>query len=209
MKQPTRTPTIPEQIATQILDYIDHKQLQPGEKLPNERQLAEWLEVSRSAVREAIKTLNILQYVTSRQGEGTFVNYPPPFLLPSVVLQRRARVVELKQWYELFVLHAQMLTVQICRFQTPGILTTAKDELLCWPSLLKWLQHESKEMKALGESFAACQHLYDVLQSSRYFAHTPALPIKKLNSAIQNKDVPTINQLFLQVLLNSNNTNQP
>ncbi|WP_063609621.1 FadR/GntR family transcriptional regulator [Shouchella clausii] len=208
MKQPTRTPTIPEQIATQILDYIDHKQLQPGEKLPNERQLAEWLEVSRSAVREAIKTLNILQYVTSRQGEGTFVNHPPPFLLPSVVLQRCARAVELKQWHELFVLHVQMLTVQLCRFKAPGS-PIAKDEALGWPSLLKWLQHESKEVKELGESFATCQHLYDVLQSSRYFAHTSALPIKKLNNAIENNDVPMINQLFLDVLLNSNNTEQP
>ncbi|MGH9429132.1 MAG: FadR/GntR family transcriptional regulator [Terriglobia bacterium] len=47
--------------------------LKPGEKLPPETQLAEMLKVSRPTVREALKALNLLGFLTSRSGDGTYV----------------------------------------------------------------------------------------------------------------------------------------
>jgi GntR family transcriptional repressor for pyruvate dehydrogenase complex len=48
-------------------------EMQPGETLPSERRLAEVLEVSRPAVREALKRLTAAGLVEVRQGEATTV----------------------------------------------------------------------------------------------------------------------------------------
>ena len=47
--------------------------LKPGQKLPPETQLAEILQVSRPTVREALKALSLLGFLTSRSGDGTYV----------------------------------------------------------------------------------------------------------------------------------------
>ena len=48
--------------------------MEHGAKLPAERVLAEQLKVSRSSVREAIRTLELQGLVTSKPGSGTFIN---------------------------------------------------------------------------------------------------------------------------------------
>jgi len=49
------------------------KKLQPGDKLPSERELAELLRVSRSSIRDAIRSLELMGMVEPRQGAGTIV----------------------------------------------------------------------------------------------------------------------------------------
>ena len=56
-----------------IRDYINYKNLEPGDKLPSERMLSEKFEVSRSNVREAIQKLEFYGLLTSRPQSGTFV----------------------------------------------------------------------------------------------------------------------------------------
>lgn len=56
-----------------IRDYIFENQLQPGDSLPPEGQLAEQLQVGRSSVREAVKALELAGIVESRRGSGLFV----------------------------------------------------------------------------------------------------------------------------------------
>lgn len=58
---------------TAIKDYILAKHLQPGDPLPTESQLCADLGVSRSSVREAVRTLVALDIVSVRHGHGTFV----------------------------------------------------------------------------------------------------------------------------------------
>ena len=53
---------------------IQDGSLEHGAKLPSERVLAEQLKVSRSSVREAIRTLELQGLVVSKHGSGTFVN---------------------------------------------------------------------------------------------------------------------------------------
>ena len=48
--------------------------LEHGAKLPAERVLAEQLKVSRSSVREAIRSLELQGLVVSKHGSGTFIN---------------------------------------------------------------------------------------------------------------------------------------
>lgn len=51
---------------------VDHK-LSPGDPLPSEHQLCQELQVSRSAVREAIGQLQALDIVRVARGKGSFV----------------------------------------------------------------------------------------------------------------------------------------
>ena len=64
-----------ERIVTQIKNAIFDKKLQPGERLPSERELAEVFKTSRVTVRAAILTLKNggLVYVRKGKGGGTFV----------------------------------------------------------------------------------------------------------------------------------------
>ncbi|MGO8985321.1 MAG: FadR/GntR family transcriptional regulator [Terriglobales bacterium] len=61
-----------EEVAKQI-ERLILKKLQPGDKLPSERELAEMLQVSRSSIRDAIRGLELIGLVEPRQGAGTIV----------------------------------------------------------------------------------------------------------------------------------------
>ena len=61
------------EVLHQIDRYIDLNGLQPGDRLPSDRDLASALNVSRPLVRQAIKALESLGRVTAQQGSGTYV----------------------------------------------------------------------------------------------------------------------------------------
>jgi len=61
-----------EEVARQ-LERMILKKLHPGDKLPSERELAETLGVSRSSIRDAIRSLELVGLVEPRQGSGTVV----------------------------------------------------------------------------------------------------------------------------------------
>jgi GntR family transcriptional regulator, transcriptional repressor for pyruvate dehydrogenase complex len=61
-----------EEVAKQI-ERLILKKLKPGDKLPSERELAEMLQVSRSSIRDAIRSLELMGRVEPRQGAGTVV----------------------------------------------------------------------------------------------------------------------------------------
>lgn len=65
--------SISEEIVVQIRQMIEQGQLSPGDRLPAERVLAEMFGVSRTTVREGIKSLAEAGVLESRQGAGTFV----------------------------------------------------------------------------------------------------------------------------------------
>ncbi len=68
-----KTSRLYEQIVQQIEDSILDGVLKPGDQLPPERELAEQFGVSRTAVREALKTLREKGLVEAYTGRGTFV----------------------------------------------------------------------------------------------------------------------------------------
>lgn len=63
-------------VVAELEQMILRDGLQPGERLPTERELSTRLQVSRSVVREAIKRLQSLGRVSSLQGSGTRVASP-------------------------------------------------------------------------------------------------------------------------------------
>jgi GntR family transcriptional repressor for pyruvate dehydrogenase complex len=68
-----KTSRLFEQIVQQVEDSILKGQLKPGDQLPAERELAQHFGVSRTAVREAVKTLREKGLVEAYSGRGTFV----------------------------------------------------------------------------------------------------------------------------------------
>ncbi|MHB8769443.1 MAG: FadR/GntR family transcriptional regulator [Syntrophales bacterium] len=62
-----------ENIVQQVLELIEAGKLKQGDQLPSERELTEIFKVSRTTVREAIRTLESMKLLQSRQGNGTYV----------------------------------------------------------------------------------------------------------------------------------------
>ena len=67
-----------ERAYEKVLDYIRSEvrrgNLKRGERLPPERELAEQLGVSRNSVREAVRTLSLMGFVSSIQGAGNYIS---------------------------------------------------------------------------------------------------------------------------------------
>ncbi|MGA9543055.1 MAG: FadR/GntR family transcriptional regulator [Candidatus Sulfotelmatobacter sp.] len=68
-----RTSRLYEQIVRQIEESVLNGTLKPGDQLPAERDLAQRFGVSRTAVREAVKTLREKGLVEAYSGRGTFI----------------------------------------------------------------------------------------------------------------------------------------
>lgn len=65
-----------QRATTMILDAIVSKKFKVGEALPPEIELAEWLQVARPTMREAVRTLTERGVVNVVHGRGTFVVDP-------------------------------------------------------------------------------------------------------------------------------------
>ena len=63
-----------EDIVQQFHVLLRQGALRHGDRLPAEREMAEQFKVSRSSVREAIRSLELQGLVVSRRGSGTFIN---------------------------------------------------------------------------------------------------------------------------------------
>lgn len=61
------------QIVKQLHDLIAEQNIQEGQKLPSERVLSEQLQVGRSSVREALRSLELLGLIETRHGGGTYL----------------------------------------------------------------------------------------------------------------------------------------
>jgi DNA-binding FadR family transcriptional regulator len=71
---PVERNSVADQVAKKILDLVRTGNLKPGDQLPPERDLAQMLQVSRPSLREAMRGLQILGVVKSRQGGGAFIS---------------------------------------------------------------------------------------------------------------------------------------
>jgi GntR family transcriptional repressor for pyruvate dehydrogenase complex len=97
--EPVRRSKVYEEVAARIRGLIADGRLRPGDKLPSERELASMLGVSRTSVRDAIRTLEVAGLLEPRQGEGTVVrelstrHLVAP--LASALLTRRDLLVDL------------------------------------------------------------------------------------------------------------------
>ncbi len=87
------------QVADQIQQMIAQGVLKTGDRLPAERDLAAQLGVSRSSVRDAIRTLEVTGILESHHGRGTVIRdlSTDSLVVPlaSVLVRKRGMVAEL------------------------------------------------------------------------------------------------------------------
>ena len=66
-----------EKSSDKVIEYVETRilagKLTAGDRLPAERELAQTLNVSRTAVREGIRLLEVIGIVESRRGSGNYI----------------------------------------------------------------------------------------------------------------------------------------
>ncbi|MGI6610861.1 MAG: FadR/GntR family transcriptional regulator [Limnochordia bacterium] len=68
-----RKQSLPQQIQRELIDFIVREGYQAGDQLPTEPEICAQFGASRTAVREAMKYLEILGVVSIEPGRGTFL----------------------------------------------------------------------------------------------------------------------------------------
>lgn len=74
--QPIRRQKLTDSVVAELMALIVRGNIQVGQRLPPERQLAEQMKVSRASVRDAVARLEALGHVGVRQGDGIYVQEP-------------------------------------------------------------------------------------------------------------------------------------
>ena len=76
MLAPIESTRVSEDAVAQITKLIRTRKLRPGDRLPAERKLVESLRVSRTSVREALRSLEGMGLIEVKAGVGAFVKHP-------------------------------------------------------------------------------------------------------------------------------------
>jgi GntR family transcriptional repressor for pyruvate dehydrogenase complex len=72
---------VTDEAILKIKEMITTGRLEPGDRLPPEKELSETLGLSRSSLREAVKALEVIRVLDVRRGDGTYVTSLEPRLL--------------------------------------------------------------------------------------------------------------------------------
>jgi GntR family transcriptional regulator, transcriptional repressor for pyruvate dehydrogenase complex len=98
------------EITRRLLDYLLSGTIEPGERMPSERKLAEALGVGRSIVRQALKSLTVLGLLDVRQGDGTYLRRTDSPFLPVAIewglllgVKRATDLVEARHYLEVVI----------------------------------------------------------------------------------------------------------
>jgi len=103
MFNPIKITKVYEQVIQQIKDMIADGTLKKGDKLPSERELVETLKVSRTSIREALRSMENIGLVECKQGEGNFIRtnienslYEPLSIMFMLQESKSQQIVELR-----------------------------------------------------------------------------------------------------------------
>lgn len=144
MFTPIKNTKVYEQVIDQIQNMIMEGSLKKGDKLPSERDLCEILGVSRTSIREALKALQVVGLVESRQGEGNFIqeNFENSLFQPLSVMfmlqeSKPEEILELRT----------ILEVQTAALAAENITSDEIEELNILINKLKESQDEENNVK--------------------------------------------------------------
>lgn len=71
-----RNDSLHHEVVEYVRKLVEEGRLKPGSRLPTEREMSEKFGVSRTVVRDAVKTLSGLGFVEVKHGVGIFVTQP-------------------------------------------------------------------------------------------------------------------------------------
>jgi GntR family transcriptional repressor for pyruvate dehydrogenase complex len=133
MFTPVKNTKIYEQVVEQIKRMINDGTLKKGDKLPTERDLAEQLQVSRASVREAIRALEVIGLVESKQGAGNYIreSFEDSLLEPlsMMFLLEESNPYEVVELREVLELETVVLAAERITDHELGILRELIDEM--------------------------------------------------------------------------------
>lgn len=108
---------VSQNIISQIQHQIIKGNLVAGDKLPSERDLTSQFNASRASIREALKSLEVLGLIESKQGDGNYItnNVTSSFYVPSSLSFKLSEgkleeVVEYRQLIETFAVSKAVKT---------------------------------------------------------------------------------------------------
>ena len=100
--------------ADEITEMIARQRFLPGDKLPNELELAQVLHVSRTTLREALRILSTRGLVEPHRGVGTFVTRSQSIHDDFDVLKIQNTRVNLKDLYEMRLMFEPQAAYYAC-----------------------------------------------------------------------------------------------
>ena len=99
--EPVQRTTVTGEVVKRLIGLVNDGAVRPGERLPSERELMEQLNVGRSSVREALRSLTLAGLLETRPGSGTYVTRNlPNFIVEQVEWSALLRKHELLELYE-------------------------------------------------------------------------------------------------------------
>lgn len=94
--RPVARPRLYVQLVERLLAYVADRGLEPGERLPTERDLAKRLGVSRASVAQAVVALEVQGILAVRQGDGIYLlRRADPHESIDELVKRRQRLPEI------------------------------------------------------------------------------------------------------------------
>jgi GntR family transcriptional repressor for pyruvate dehydrogenase complex len=212
-----RKEKVTDLVLLQIKESIMRGELVPGDRLPGASELAGKLGVGISSVREAIKMLESMGAVESRQGEGTFVcdacheGAAKAFEIQLMLLPRTAEhLVQFREMFEtaytqlamreateedLEKVEAVVLAQETkVKEMSPNAQTSGRDELDFHRSIL-YCTHNPYVIK-IGE--VSLELLFDVLHDrlTPLSIANAARDHREILEALRGKDMELLNQVF-------------
>lgn len=129
MIKPLQKHTIVDDIIKVLFQMIDDGFFIPGQKLPGERDLSLKLNVSRTSIREALKSLSFVKLVIVKPGDGTYLTKDEGLLLsikeqynPNIMIKG----ITFRQAYESRLIFEPELSKLAAERATPENIRTLK-----------------------------------------------------------------------------------
>ena len=144
-------------IADQLTDMIANHRFLPGDKLPNEIELADELQVSRTTLREALRILITRGLVEVRRGVGTFVTQSKRIHADYDVLKIQNTNVTAKELYEMRLMFEPQAAYYACLRASDEELETIfrfgeLDEAMILRSDPQWDESEQQFHKSIASA---------------------------------------------------------
>ena len=143
--------------ADELAERIAHGQFRPGDKLPNELELAQTLKISRTTLREALSILVTRGLLEVRRGVGTFVTRSRSIHADYDVLRIQNTNVNTKDLYEMRLMFEPQAAYYACLRATDEEIETIlrfgkldEQMILCRDS--KWDECEQQFHNAIASA---------------------------------------------------------
>ena len=193
--------------ATAIEDFIREHKLTPGDVLPSEAALCELLNVSRSSVREAMRTLSTLDVVEVRHGYGTYVgqmSLAPLIngmvlrmsLNEKVALQQLKHVVDTRIAFDLAA--AEDLMAHYRATSTATLRQHVADMRAAWDKGQSFAEHDRAFHQELIDQQS--NPLLRELTMAMWEVHTRAIPIIGVTTPKDMEDTINAHELMIDAL---------